>query len=190
MQRYRLNCFCLFLKSFYYSQLIIHLITDCRNPTQSQDYYRALSESLAMADPLPRSQSPEIVVNSTIRYVRKQEPADEEECNQSNGDNADSGKRWYNVDVECLEGRRKTLELRMADEHVDLTTPMTDDEYLNHQKEMRNERLNHFFETAQFRNTPIQYISAMDQLKLLWAEEDEEKKAKESSKATAQLNNN
>lgn len=54
-------------------------------------------------------------------------------------------------------------------------------------EEMRNLRLNHFFATGQFRNTPIQYMSAMDQLKYLWAKEDEEKKAKEAAQKEADL---
>lgn len=159
-------------------------LTDCCIQNKSPDFYRTLTESLAMAEPSPQSQSesqnPTSVVDETIRYVRKEVTAYDAEWNSHKPDRAedDPEDEWYIVDVECFEGKRKTLVLQtngLADK-IDPTKPMTDTEYNKSIKQMRKDRLSRFMETAQFRDKPIQYMPVLDQLQLIWDKEDEQKK--------------
>lgn len=162
-------------------QYLYIYFTDCHIESQPADFYKTLSESIAMAEPIPRSQSPEPVVNKTIRYVRKEVTAYEAKWDQLKRAEPDPDSDWYNVDVECYKGKRKLLVLRPPNAEVD-PKPMTDDEFLKETKQMQDERLKSFFENAKFRNTPISYMPAIDTLQLLWAKEEEKKKKIDTAK--------
>lgn len=145
-----------------------------------------------MAEPIPQSQSPKSVVDQSIRYVRKDVPTSEAKWNLLKRDRSedDPEDKWYNVDIECFEGTRKTLVLQTSNKQVDPTKPMTTMEYHACIKQMRSDRLSRFFETAQFRDTPIQYMPALDKLEIIWAKEDEQIEMIDAALKEAESKNN
>lgn len=156
---------------YFYSFTVCHIVS------LPSDLHKTLSQSFATAEPIPHSQSPEPVLDASIRYVRKGITAYEAKWNQlkRDGDGADSDNEWYNVDVDCFEGKRKTLVVRSSNERIDPSKAITDAEYYEMRQKMRKERLNGFFDTAQFRKTPITYMPAFDQIQLILAKKAEKK---------------